>query len=83
MFEKHPLLKACTQSPWFFYPRPAHAFQSAGLADLLSFGGADVSLMPGAKFTVLSRLPVYSLIVGLTNFLYIFLYKINVVAFFM
>jgi hypothetical protein len=38
----------------FFYPRPAGAFQSTGLADLLSFGGASVSLMPGADFTVLA-----------------------------
>jgi hypothetical protein len=53
-----------------------HAFQSAVSADLLSFGGAGVSLMLGAKFTELSWLPdndrakmrpVYLLIVGLTD----------------
>ncbi len=49
-FEKHVLLKARTQCPWFSYPRPVCAFQSVGSADLLSFGGDSVSLMPGAKF---------------------------------
>ncbi len=61
------------------------AFQSAGSADLLNFGGASVSLMPSAKLTVPSRLPVYdgekmrpvyslvySLIVGLREFVSIF-----------
>jgi hypothetical protein len=83
------LLKARTQSPCFSYPGLARAFISAGSADLLSFGGASVSLMSGAQFTVLqylqySRLPVYEqakmqpvylLIVALTDFLSIFCVK--------
>jgi hypothetical protein len=52
-FKKHVLLKARTQSPCFSYPGLSRAFQSAGSADLLSFGGDRVSLMPGAQFTVL------------------------------
>ncbi len=88
-FKKHALLKARTQSPCFSYPGLARAFQSAGSADLLSFGGDRVSLIPGAQFKVLqysiySRLPVcdrakmrpvYPLIVALTDFLWLFCIK--------
>jgi hypothetical protein len=50
-FKKHGLLKARTQSPCFSYPGLSRAFNSAGSADLSSFGG--VSAGCGARFTVL------------------------------
>ncbi len=45
-FKKHALLKARTQSPCFSYPGIVRAFQSAGLADLSSFGGDSVGWLP-------------------------------------
>ncbi len=78
--KKHALLKARTQSPCFSYPGIARAFQSAGLADLSSFGGDSVGWPPD----LLCWLPVYEwakmrlvylLIVGLTGFLSIFCIK--------
>ncbi len=50
-FKKYTLLKARTQSQCFSYPGLARAFQSAGSADLLSFGGVSVGC--GARLTVL------------------------------
>ncbi len=86
-FQKHALSKARTQSPCFSYPRLARAFQSAGSADLLSFGGVSVG-WPQNLFCWLpvyeqaKMRPVYMLILALAVFLSLFFHKINVVAFF-
>ncbi len=74
------LLKARTQSPCFSYPGLARAFQSVGLADLSSFNGVSVGWPPDLLcwLPVYDRAemrPVYSLIVGLTDFLSIFCIK--------
>ncbi len=55
-FEKHALLKARNQSPCFSYPGLEQAFQSAGSADLSSFGGVGVGRPPDLPCC----LPVYN-----------------------
>ncbi len=86
-FKKHALLKARTQSLCFSYPVLARAFISAGSTDLLSSGGASVGY--GARFTVLvASLWTGENAAGLFAYCWPhrltvnFLYKINVVAFY-
>ncbi len=79
-FKKHALLKARTRSPCFSYPGPARAFISAGSADLSSFGGIGVGWAPDlpcrlSVYDWAKMLPVYSLIVGHTDFLSLFCKK--------
>jgi hypothetical protein len=79
-FKKHALLKARTQSPCFSYPRLSRAFQSAGLADLSSFGGVGVAWVPDLQcwlpvYEQVKMWPVYLLIVGLTDLLSLFCIK--------
>ncbi len=78
--KKHALLKAGTQSPCFSHPGLVRAFQSAGSADLLSFGPVCVGWPPDLLCWLLvyeraKMRPVYSFIVGLTGFLSIFCIK--------
>jgi hypothetical protein len=78
-FKQHALLKARTQSPCFSYPGLARAFISTGLADLSSFDGVSVGWPPDLSccLPVYDRgnVAVYSLIVGLSDFLSLFCIK--------
>jgi hypothetical protein len=76
-FKKHALLKAHARSPCFSYPGPARALISAGSADLSSFGGIGVGWVPDLPCRLLvyyraKTWPVFSQMVGLTDFLLLF-----------
>ncbi len=79
-FKKHALLKARTQSPCFSYLGLERAFISAGSADLSSFGGVSVGRAPHLLcwlpvYDPVKMRPVYSIIVGLKDFLSLFCMK--------